>query len=57
MRSDEPLCLSKLLGLDIEGILQADPLMRIVEFWRMQKKVSIGAVFYQEEKLRLPGFG
>ncbi|KAH5524331.1 hypothetical protein HBI24_056980 [Parastagonospora nodorum] len=56
VRSDEPLCLSNLLGLDIEGILRADPPMRMVEFWRMQEKVPMGVVFYRGEKLHFPGF-
>ena len=54
--TDEPLCLSCLMGLDTDKILEAEPSERMAAFWSMCPRIPRVLVFWQHERLQQPGF-
>ena len=54
--TDEPLCLSCLMGLDTDKILEAEPSERMAAFWSMCPRIPRVLVFWQHTTLQQPGF-
>lgn len=56
VETDEPLCLSCLVGLDMDKILEVEPDERMVAFWSMFPNIPRVLIFWQNETLQQPGF-
>ena len=54
--TDEPLCLSCLVGLDMDLILSAEPEERMAAFWSIFPEIPRVLLFWQQETLQQPGF-
>jgi len=54
--SDEALCLSALMGFDIQRIARTPPNSRMEEFWRLNSSIPASVLFYSGATLNTKGF-